>query len=166
MKTETHHFEDDGKIPNNPNLPLIVYRQALEEGTDAAACKARFRKNGWTGAWVNGIYSFHHYHSTAHEVLGVVSGQAEVALGGPEGITTTVKTGDVIIIPAGVGHCNKGASSDFQVVGAYPDGQDWDLCRGEPGERPEKVENIKEVPPPEKDPVFGTEGQLSREWGL
>ncbi len=164
--TATYYFEDDGKIPNNPGLPLLIYRQALDTTENADNCIERFRQNGWTGAWVNGIYPFHHYHSTAHEVLGVVQGEAEVILGGPEGLNTTLRAGDVVVIPAGVGHYRETASPDFQVVGAYPEGQDWDLCRGEPDERPEKTENIKEVPLPEKDPVFGEEGALKKEWNL
>ena len=40
---------------------------------------------GWLGAWVDGIYAFHHFHSTAHEVLGIVAGSASVILGGPKG---------------------------------------------------------------------------------
>ena len=71
-KIEGYRFADDGRVPNNPRLPLIVYRGALKTGGDAAAsCVALFDRNGWTGAWQNGVYSHHHYHSSAHEVLGV-----------------------------------------------------------------------------------------------
>jgi uncharacterized protein YjlB len=62
-------------VPNNPRLPLIVYRGALEtSGDTAASCVALFDRNGWIGAWRNGVYSHHHYHSSAHEVLGIVAG--------------------------------------------------------------------------------------------
>ncbi|NIU02548.1 MAG: cupin domain-containing protein, partial [Aliifodinibius sp.] len=76
--------------------------------------------NQWGGAWQNGIYGFHHYHSTAHEVLCVYKGEAKVQLGGDDGIIQTVKPGDVIIIPAGVAHKNLGSNSDFRIIGAYP----------------------------------------------
>ena len=62
-KIEGYRFADDGRVPNNPRLPLIVYRGALKTGGDAAAsCVALFHRNGWTGAWQNGVYSHHHYH--------------------------------------------------------------------------------------------------------
>jgi uncharacterized protein YjlB len=34
---ELYLFADDGNVPNNPRLPLIVYRGALETGGDTAA---------------------------------------------------------------------------------------------------------------------------------
>src|SRR5690606_9315115 len=120
----------DGKIPNNPRLPLLIYRGTLPPGQGpeadpAAAFESVFARNGWHGAWRDGIYPYHHYHSTAHEVLGVASGEAQVRLGGRNGMTLTIRAGDVVIIPAGVGHCNLGATPDFLVVGAYPEGQEW-----------------------------------------
>ena len=40
---EHYPFADGGDVPNNPPLPLIVYRSALENGGDAAArCVALF----------------------------------------------------------------------------------------------------------------------------
>ena len=50
---EHYLFADDGDVPNNPRLPLIVYRGALETGGDTAA-RPLFDRNGWTGAWQNG----------------------------------------------------------------------------------------------------------------
>lgn len=162
---QTLMFEDDGRIPNNPKLPLLVYPGALPAASDSTvACRQLFEKNGWKGTWVNGVYSYHHYHSTAHEVLGVVGGSASVQFGGPEGETIKVQAGDVVVIPAGVGHCNKGASADFRVVGAYPKGQHWDLRTGEPGERPEILDNINQVPLPATDPVSGEDGPLVKIW--
>ena len=33
-------FEDDGRIPNNPTLPLLVYPQALDSSKqDSSRCK-------------------------------------------------------------------------------------------------------------------------------
>ena len=82
---ETLVFADDGTVPNNP-LPLVVYRGALKnEGDRATACESMFDRNGWPGAWRNGIYGHHHYHSTAHEVLGIAAGNARVRLGGDNG---------------------------------------------------------------------------------
>jgi uncharacterized protein YjlB len=43
---------------------------------------------------VDGIYPFHHFHSTAHEVLGIVAGSAVVVLGGPSGRCFQVHRGE------------------------------------------------------------------------
>jgi uncharacterized protein YjlB len=117
-----YRFEDDGHIPNNPDLPLLVYRQALPE-TGADGCRELFRSNGWTGSWVGGVFSYHHYHSTAHEVLGVVSGGAHLTFGGESGTTVEVRAGDAVVIPAGVGHRNAGSDGGFRVVGPTPKGK-------------------------------------------
>ncbi|MEW6637254.1 MAG: cupin domain-containing protein [Actinomycetota bacterium] len=159
-----HRFDDDGRIPNNPRLPLLIYAGVLHEPDDPSACESLFRENGWGGFWRDGVFSYHHYHSTAHEALGVVGGSARLALGGEGGIVVEVGAGDVVVIPAGVGHRNLGSSPDFLVVGAYPRGQSWDLRTGEPDERPEVLENIRNVSLPESDPVFGAGGPLIARW--
>ena len=110
------------------------------------------------------VYSFPHYHSTSHEVLGVYSGTATLRLGGEHGKNVEVNAGDVIVIPAGIAHQNIGADDAFGVVGAYPDGREWDLLRGLPGERPKADHNIAALPTPENDPIYGAEGPLRRIW--
>ncbi len=164
-RVQTFLFKDDGSIPNNPDLPLLYYERVLpSEQRSAGACRELFARYNWRNSWVNGVYNFHHYHSITHEVLGITGGKATLILGGEQGKEVSVQAGDVIVIPAGVGHFNKNSSRDFEVVGAYPDGMSWDMCYGKPEERPEKMENIKEVPLPETDPVFGQEGPLLEEW--
>ncbi|MBM3837783.1 MAG: hypothetical protein FJ398_07420 [Verrucomicrobia bacterium] len=157
---------DDGAIPNNPKLPLLVYPGAVElSGGDPATIFERlFASNGWTGSWRNGIYSFHHYHSTAHEVLGIYRGSAAVQFGGESGITLTASAGDAIVIPAGVGHKNLRCSPDLGVVGAYPPGQQVDMCYGKPGERPQADEAIACVSLPGTDPLYGETGPLIQHW--
>ena len=157
-------FEDDGRIPNNPDLPLLIYPGAFAEfGSEEIA--RRFQTNHWQGCWVNGVFSYHHYHSTAHEVLGCFRGSARVQFGGESGEAFEVRAGDAVVIPAGVGHKNLGSSADFGVVGAYPEGQHNDMGSGEPHERPAFLENIIRVPLPEADPVFGgTDSPLMRRW--
>ncbi|MGF1473744.1 MAG: cupin domain-containing protein [Rubrobacteraceae bacterium] len=166
ISLEQHFFEDAGAIPNNPDLPLLVYPRALGRNLQTpSACKALFARNGWGGAWVNGVFSFHHYHSNAHEVLAVVGGSATLVFGGPEGTAVNVAAGDVVAIPAGVGHCNAGSGGGFKVIGAYPRGQeDYDLKRGGPDERPRALENIRATPLPEADPLFGGNGPLRQRW--
>jgi uncharacterized protein YjlB len=163
MRVEAFTFEDDGGIPNSP-LPVLVYHDALEADADAAAYEDLFAGNGWLGAWRDGIFPFHHFHSTAHEVLGVAAGRAKVMLGGPRGRTFELGSGHVIVLPAGTGHRNLGSSADLLVVGAYPDGMRWDLRRGDPAEHDEALANIARVPLPDKDPVAGTGGPLGEIW--
>ena len=84
--------------------------------------------------------------------------------GGEGGRVLEVQAGDVVVIPAGVGHQNLGASGDLLVVGAYPGGADFDLCRGEADERPRVLDNISQVPLPAADPVYGADGPLLGKW--
>ncbi|PKA98586.1 uncharacterized protein YjlB [Flavobacteriaceae bacterium MAR_2009_75] len=158
------YFKDDGKIPNS-KYPLILYKNAFSETgrSGASWLENRFLENNWSNSWRNGIYSFHHYHSTSHEGLGVYSGSALVHLGGEDGEKIKIEAGDVIIIPAGVGHKNLGGEN-LGVVGAYPDGRLWDLNKGLPGERPKADENIDGLPIPDADPLLGTEDGLIKIW--
>jgi uncharacterized protein YjlB len=98
-------------------------------------------------------------------VLGIVGGTATVKLGGPGGRSFGIGVGDVLVLPAGTGHCNQGSSPDLLVIGAYPDGMPWDLRRGDPAEHDEAVANIDAVPLPRADPVEGSDGPLTRLWG-
>lgn len=163
IEPETFYFKDDGRIPNN-RLPLLLYRNAFNGEVSVRKLKSHFKENDWTNSWENGIYNFHHYHSTSHEVLGVAAGNARLQLGGENGRQVTVKAGDVIVIPAGVGHKKLEASDDFVVVGAYPEGRDWDLLKGEPGERPQADKNIAALPIPKMDPLFGEASGLREIW--
>lgn len=159
-------LEDDGLFPNNPVLPLLVYKGAvfLHPDDEAEHILDIFARNGWTNGWKNGIYDYHHYHSTAHEVLGIFCGTADVQLGGPDGVCVELSRGDVVIIPAGVAHKRLKASDDFLCVGAYPEGQSYDMNEGREGERERAIANIERVPLPVLDPVFGKDGPLLSDW--
>lgn len=164
MEILQFQFEDDGKIPNSV-FPLIVYKRAfpfpdyLDEVMEEA-----FAKNNWTNAWRNGVYDYHHYHSITHEVLGIYKGSAALQLGGEHGEIVNVTTGDVILIPAGTGHKKISSTDDFAVLGAYPDGMDYDLMKGEEGERAGADERIAKVPFPDYDPVLGDQCGIIEFW--
>ena len=161
---ETQLLKDTGMFPNS-RFPALVYRGVLSAEADpAASFEALFEKNGWTGSWRNGLYRTHHYHSTAHEVLGVYRGSVKVRLGGPDGPVIELHAGDVAVIPAGVAHKNEAESDDFAVVGAYPTGTSPDLQYGKAGERPRTDRNIEGLALPKRDPVAGSTGALARLW--
>jgi len=84
-----------------------------------------------------------------------------VQLGGEQGIMLTASAGTVLLLPAGTGHRRLDASPDLLVVGAYPPGQRWDLCRGTAEEREMALANLQRVPLPVTDPVYGTTGPLT-----
>lgn len=143
---------------------MLLYRKPVRLAGDdpAAILEELFAANGWSGSWRNGIYPSHHYHRTAHEVLGIYRGSATLQLGGECGVVQEVHVGDVIVIPAGVAHKNLGSIGGVGVVGAYPIGQDWDMNYGKPGERPSADGNIRRVALPKADPVYGIGGPLIR----
>ncbi|GBQ29313.1 cupin [Gluconacetobacter azotocaptans] len=151
-------------VPNNDHLPVLYYRNAVALRPDdpAAGFEELFTTNGWPPRWRWGVYSFHHYHSTAHEVLGVASGSARLMLGGPGGRIVDVSAGDVVVLPAGTGHRNLGSDDTFLVVGAYPPGQDFDLQRGPLP--PAALGRMNHVPFPASDPVTGAAGSLPALW--
>jgi uncharacterized protein YjlB len=165
VQPEQLHFSDDGVYPGSV-LPVLLYRAAITaDAQDRASVFERgFAQNDWRNSWRNGVYSFAHYHSTSHEALGVYVGSARLRLGGEHGQTVEVRSGDVILIPAGVAHHHIGASPDFSVVGAYPDGREWDLLRGLPGERPKSDRTIAALPIPDYDPIYGADGPLRQIW--
>lgn len=157
MKIERRHFAPDGLMPNNPVLPFACYRGAFEiiSRDPEQAIIRHFAVNDWGNAWINGIYSFQHYHATAHEVLGIAKGRALVQFGGPNGPELEVTAGDAVFIPAGVGHYRLEMSPDLSVVGAYPKGQTADLRRDTAGDFRGAAERIAKVPLPRLDPVTG-----------
>ena len=165
MEHSEHRFADDGDIPNN-RLPLIVYRRAIDpaRGDPAVAFETLFDGNGWGGGCRNGIFPFHHYHSTAHEVIGIARGSAEVRFGGERGETLRVEAGDAVLIPAGVGHKRLSASHDLLVIGAYPDGQWADLMREGVEDKQGVRERIATVALPTADPVGGPDGVVATLW--
>lgn len=76
----------------------------------------------------------------------------------------TVRFGDIVIIPAGVAHCNVGQSDDLLVVGAYPNGGSYDVLHGDPAKYDAAVQDIAAVPAPKYDPVAGNTGPLCKLW--
>jgi uncharacterized protein YjlB len=166
-EVQAFRFEDDGETPNNPRLPMLVYHGAiaLDGERDAAVPFERaFARHGWGDGWRNGIHSFLHFHTGAHEVLGIARGRATVEFGGASGQTLTVEAGDVVVLPAGTGHRRVSSSGDLLVVGAYPLSSPVDQKRPGQIDHAQAVAAIATVPVPEMDPVHGRTGPLVELW--
>ncbi|MCC3648200.1 MULTISPECIES: cupin domain-containing protein [Cytobacillus] len=159
---QTILLKDDGQIPNNQGLPVIIYKAVFKE--QPGEIEAAFNRHQWTGSWTGGVYDYHHYHSNTHEVLGVKAGQATVLIGGDQGERLEISQGDVILLPAGTGHKKIESSPDFEVVGAYPGGTSPNMKKKDPSDRVQALEEIKNVPIPQMDPVYGEEGPMLAEW--
>lgn len=166
MKVSAHLLAPSGEIPNHPRWPLLVYAGAVElDGPDPAVAFERlFTRNGWPAAWRDGVHGFHHYHSTAHEALGVYSGEVTVLFGGDDGIEITARPGDVIVLPAGTGHKRLASRGALGIVGAYPAAQHPDTCTPVTHSARRGAEAIARVPLPAGDPVLGAGGPLFEHW--
>jgi uncharacterized protein YjlB len=164
---QTFMLKDDGAIPNNPTLPLVIYPAALDLAGTAypeGGIERMFAANDWGDMWRNGIYPYAHYHSQIHEAMAVVRGRAKVRFGGENGEEIELSAGDVAILPAGTGHQSLWVAPDLMVIGAYPKTGRYDLCRGSKAEREKALLAIPAVPLPDTDPVYGAKGPLMTLW--
>jgi uncharacterized protein YjlB len=167
-RLEHYLLSDDGRFPNNDQLPVIIYRSVfnIPSFLPSFRIKSLLEENGWTNSWKGGIYTYHHYHSNTPEFLAVYKGKTILLIGGVNGIVTTLEAGDAILIPPGVAHKNLGEEDQIGCVGAYPGGRSFDMFYGKPGERPAADRNIETVPVPDTDPLFQVNGPLHRHWRL
>lgn len=147
-------------VPNSP-LPVLLYRAVVPAGNRAEKFRRAFAKNGWAGIWTDTIYDYTHYHSNAHEALGVAEGKATVQLGGENGTRIRLRAGDLLVLPAGTGHKRLGDGAGLKVVGCYPKGQSHYTMK-----RPEKYRGGRQprVKLPETDPFYGENGPLPVLW--
>jgi uncharacterized protein YjlB len=160
-------FKDDGSVPNNSRLPFLLYRGAAALGGSAdpaALLEQLFNANDWGDTWRNGIYDYVHYHSRTHEVLGIARGHGQVRFGGNDGKIIELRSGDVVILPAGTGHQLISGSKQLLVVGAYPPSGTYDECMPLPEDHKRALKSIPKVPIPAKDPVYGKNGPLQALW--
>lgn len=161
----TRMYREDGGIPNHPTLPVVFVKGVVLPGQDGAAISALLAQNGWGGNWQGVVFDYQHYHPNAHEVLIVATGDARLQLGGANGDIYEVEVGDVIVLPAGAGHCCHSRSRDFTVVGGYPQGQEnYEIARAGAYLLDEALDRITRVPVPNRCPVFAETGPLTTAW--
>jgi uncharacterized protein YjlB len=160
-----YYCMDDGTFPNS-RFPVLLYKGALNLPLffRSTYLKNEFCKNNWSNAWDCGIFTYNHYHSNTHEVVGVYQGRTTLLLGGENGHRVIIEKGDLLIIPAGVAHRNLGTENQVKCVGAYPGGRRYDIKYGKPAERPAADKNIAAVPVPASDPLAGVSGKLPKIW--
>jgi len=162
---ETILLVDNGIFPNS-TLPVLHYKKAVKLPLlfPAAALKKLFKLNNWGNNWKAGIFTFDHYHSLTHEVIGVYKGKTQLQLGGDDGLVIDLEKGDILVIPAGVAHKNLGTETQVMCVGGYPEGKDYDMNFGKPGERPQTDQNIALLKVPDTDPLAGVKSGVPVIW--
>ncbi len=152
------YFDKTSDVPNS-YLPVLIFRGVMSPYASRKARRFRdaFQRNSWTGLWTDTIYDYTHFHSNSHEVLGIAEGRVSVKLGGEAGRKFRLKAGDMLVLPAGVGHRRVGGDDGLKVIGAYPPGQShFDMKR--------RGRSIPIVPVPSTDPFYGEDGPLVKMW--
>lgn len=177
LRVSRHTIPAHNLIPNTSvqNKPLLHYHgvfSASGGGTlTASAIEAHLASVGVVEPqWRFSMYATTHFHSTTHEVLCIICGRARLCFGGednPGKVEVLAEKGDVLVVPAGVGHrlledltdeeASGGGDGGFEMVGSYPTGFHWDMCYGKKGEEA-KVRSIAKLPWFERDPIYGDQG--------
>lgn len=164
VDTKTYLLIGNGRIPNS-DLPLTVYKGAID--TDVVDFEAVLRNHGWIPEWHSsiGLYPAQHFHSDAHELIAVTRGSLFGEFGGPGGVRLLLAAGDVIVIPAGVGHFGLEITSDLRLTGAFPLGHSiHDFRLGHPSEYAQVFAASRKVSIPPFDPIYGAAGPLIAAW--
>ena len=98
----------------------------------------------------------------------VFTGEASVQLGGPNGKIIKFSRGDVLLLPAGTAHKRIKASKDFKIVGAYPNGIEYNTYKPEDVSSDDEYKRIKQeikkVSVPALDPVQSKGGAVKKYW--
>lgn len=164
LSVSRHLIPSHGLLPNTSiqKHPLLIYHSCLPSIASPTNIEGHLNAVGVVKPqWRYTMYETTHFHSTTHEVLCISQGKARLCFGGednPERVEPVLQKGDVVIVPAGVGHrLLQDLEGGFEMVGSYPAGKQWDMCYGKKGEG-EKVDAIKTLGWFEQDPIYGTDG--------
>ena len=137
-KPELFRFRDDGETPNNPRLPLVVYRGAVRLDRGTIPLRSSRRPSPATAGAIRGATAS---MTSCISIPRPTKCWASPAAGSRairrrQGLQHHLAAGDVVVLPAGTGHRRIRASRDLLVVGAYPAGGSYD----EP--RPEEMDHV------------------------
>lgn len=164
LQVSRHLIPRHLRIPNTSiqDRPLLIYHGAFPPSATASSMESRLGEVGVAQPqWRYTMYETTHFHSTTHEILCIARGKAKLCFGGednPDKVEPVVHRGDVIIVPAGVGHrLLQDLDGGFEMVGAYPVGKSWDMCYGREGEE-DQVQEIARLDWFTKDPIYGEGG--------
>jgi len=167
LKISRHIIPAYRGFPNSSvhHRPLLIYHAAFPSSSSPSSIEQHLRSVGVVSpAWRYKMYTQHHFHSTTHEVLVISSGGATLFFGGqgnPKGVQAKVEKGDVIVVPAGVGHAMLEDKGGFEMVGSYPvDSAEWDHCIGDESELEKVTKRIGGLRWFDRDPVYGGEGPV------
>ncbi len=104
----TFMFADDGSVPNNPTLPVLLYRDAIDVAAardPESAIEQIFMANGWGhGMWRDGIFPYPHFHSVTTRCSASRAAPPACAWAARNGEEVELEAGDVVVLPAGTGH--------------------------------------------------------------
>ncbi|KIV81064.1 hypothetical protein PV11_08515 [Exophiala sideris] len=162
LRVSKHQIPAYKGIPNTSiqGKPLMIYHSAFTKSS-AASIKNHLKSVGVVSPqWEYTMFTETHFHSTTHEVLSIASGSAKCCFGGEQNegrVEPVLEEGDVVIVPAGVGHRLLEDYGGFNMVGSYPVGKSWDMCYGRAGEE-SKVRAIGDLGWFEQDPIYGDDG--------
>lgn len=72
------------RLPQTRGSRFLVYR-GLSPARDVSPPRRNSPATAGTPRWRDGIFGYHDFHSTAHELLAIVAGPAQLTLGGQHG---------------------------------------------------------------------------------
>ncbi|RVX67749.1 hypothetical protein B0A52_07872 [Exophiala mesophila] len=168
---EVYHLTPNRGAPNS-DKPVLIYRDCLPLPISEEKTTEFLESHAWVkkGTW--GHIDVRHFHPNTHECYGVFQGESTILVGcggvdpDDQGTKIDVSVGDVIVLPAGTGHCNLQSTKDYRYIGVYPDGAPpW---RSELGKEPIDLAEMRKetgsVLLPAEDPVNGANGPLLSLW--
>ncbi|CAK7563979.1 MAG: hypothetical protein SEPTF4163_001862 [Sporothrix epigloea] len=171
LEPETYYLKRNQHAPNNA-FPVLVYRQCLPLPVSEEKTTAFLEAHAWEkkGTW--GHIGVRHFHPNVHECYGVIAGESTMLVGcgsddpDDSGQEIELSVGDVIVLPAGTGHCNLQSTKNYLYVGVYPSG--GPMYKAELGKEGADVaalrREVDSVAMPLEDPVSGKDGALLKLW--
>ncbi|UQC81019.1 uncharacterized protein CLUP02_06505 [Colletotrichum lupini] len=154
VQPEAYPLKRTAHCPNN-DLPVLIYRDVLQSLNEESASERLQR---------------------------VFQGSSELVFGEGvsddvgSGVRCIVRAGDVVVVPAGVGHASvskaEGAADpvegepEYRYVGVYPKGSPhykYEIGKKKLEEKSGLIEEVSAVPVPPNDPFNGYESQALKQ---